>query len=92
MGKKINRNRIGKIQNERSRQLAYYKRKKGLYKKAMELSMMCDIEIFLAIVDKKNNLSVYISTQTLSSFVNKYLRNPIGPKVFYSNKSVLLNI
>lgn len=91
MVKKNNRD-IGKIQNERSRQLAYYKRKKGLYKKAMELSMLCDVEIFLAIVDKKNNLSVYSSTHTLSSFVNKYLKNPINPKVFYSNTSVLLII
>lgn len=36
---------IKKIPNERSRQSTFMKRKHGLIKKAMELSILCDCEV-----------------------------------------------
>ena len=40
-----NRIRIAPIKNERSRQSTFTKRKNGLVKKAMELSILCDCEV-----------------------------------------------
>ena len=53
-----------KIADKNSRQVTYNKRKKGLVKKAMELSILCEQEVYLMIVDKsKSKLVVYTSTQ-----------------------------
>lgn len=41
-----------KISDRNARNVTYCKRKKGLVKKAMELSMLCDQEIFLVIFDR----------------------------------------
>ena len=41
------------INNEFRRTVAYSKRKRGLIKKAMELSVMCDQYVSLTIFDKK---------------------------------------
>ena len=40
------------IENERQRLVAFSKRKKGIVKKAMECSILCGKEVYLAIYDK----------------------------------------
>ena len=45
MGK--HKTKIDRIKNTKTRHLTFYKRKKGLLKKAMELSAMCDVHVLL---------------------------------------------
>ena len=55
---------IEQIEDRVSRNVTYCKRKKGLIKKAMELSILCGQHISLAIFDPlKNKLIKYQSTK-----------------------------
>ena len=67
--------KISKIKNKVSRQITYYKRKKGLIKKAMELSLLCGIDFLLVIVDQKNRLSVTCSQSETHDFIMKNILN-----------------
>lgn len=50
------------IENKISKNVTYCKRKKGVIKKAIELSLLCNQEIMLTIYDKtKNKLVQYQS-------------------------------
>ena len=64
---------ISKIKNRLSCQITYYKRKKGLIKKALELSRLCDIEVFLVIVDAKKRLSITSTKTSAKQFIDQYL-------------------
>ena len=44
--------KIQKIEGLSERKVRYCKRKKGLLKKAIELSVLCDVQMFLFIYDK----------------------------------------
>ena len=53
-----------KIEDSNNRNVTYCKRKKGLIKKAMELSMLCSQDVYLSIFDQeRQKLVVYASNQ-----------------------------
>lgn len=55
------------IENKASRNVTYCKRKRGLIKKAMELSLLCEQEIMVVIYDKsKKKLVMYNSTEEMT--------------------------
>ncbi|KAI8831324.1 MADS box transcription enhancer factor 2, polypeptide D, isoform CRA_c [Chytriomyces cf. hyalinus JEL632] len=54
--------KIQRITDERNRQVTFLKRKFGLMKKAFELSVLCDCEIALIIINNNNKLVQYAST------------------------------
>jgi hypothetical protein len=79
---------ISKIKNRLSCQITYYKRKKGLIKKALELSALCDIEVFLVIVDSKKRLSLTSTKKPSKQFIEQYLinLNPLNIKEEYKEE------
>jgi hypothetical protein len=93
MGKK--KISIQRIKNERLRSVTFFKRKKGLLKKAMELCLLCDVDIFVGIYPQhisKNQLLVFCSTNNVDSFVNNYIKNPLIKKEIYGLKDVRYNL
>jgi len=54
--------KIQRIEDDRNRQVTFTKRKGGLFKKAMELSKLCDCEIALIVFDSNEKLYQYAST------------------------------
>ena len=44
---------LKKIENETSRYVTFCKRKRGLLKKAIELSKLCDQHLYIAIFDEQ---------------------------------------
>lgn len=61
---------IQPITNERNRQATFTKRKNGLLKKAMELSILCSCEVVLLVVSD-NKLYEY-SSQELRNVMQSY--------------------
>jgi len=66
-----------KIEDEHSRYVTYCKRKRGIIKKAIELSRLCDQLIFLVIFDKqKQRLVEYTSSSDFNARIVKKLVDP----------------
>jgi MADS-box transcription factor len=72
------------IGDERKRQVTYYKRRKGLFKKAIELAKLCSVNVFLGIVDKKGNFSFFCSGNIMKQHLEKYLKNEAKIKDSYT--------
>ena len=71
MGK--NKIKIEKLLTEKARQVTLYKRKRGLIKKAMELALLCGVDVFLTIIDLKQTFTFFTSSGTPKEFVERNL-------------------
>jgi hypothetical protein len=78
----VGRNKIviEKIASERNRHATFTKRKNGLIKKAMELSILCDCEVALIVFGSNNRCFQYTSTD-MNEFLAKYrdVSDQLGP-------------
>ena len=73
-----NKIKIEKIKNDRNRLVTFIKRKRGLIKKAMELALLCDADVFVAVVSHENpQLSIFSNDPNPETFTEKSLIEPI---------------
>ena len=89
----MGRNKISiqKIKDTRIRNITFCKRKKGLIKKAMELCLLCDSDIFLCIYNKQISLGqliLFCSNNDIDYFIDNFIRNPLIKKEIYGLKDV----
>ena len=50
---------IAKIENTNNRNITWVKRMKGLVKKSIEMSILCDQEVYVFVLDKLRNRAVH---------------------------------
>ncbi|KAL9992371.1 putative transcription factor MADS-type1 family [Helianthus debilis subsp. tardiflorus] len=61
---------IKKIENNTNRQVTYSKRRNGIFKKAHELTVLCDAKVSLIMFSNTGKFHEYISPST--TYVNLY--------------------
>ena len=70
--------KIERIADERNRQVTFTKRKNGLMKKAMELSVLCDCDIALVIYNSHDKLYQYSSASDIDEVLARFARERRG--------------
>uniref|UniRef100_A0A0A9CX01 MADS-box domain-containing protein n=1 Tax=Arundo donax TaxID=35708 RepID=A0A0A9CX01_ARUDO len=65
---------IKRIENSTQRQSTFYKRRDGLFKKARELSVLCDVDLLLLLFSASGKLHHYLSptVPSVKEFVERY--------------------
>ena len=71
MGKK-KYEKIDLIKNSNSRNITYYKRIKGLVKKSIELSVLCNQEVILFVVDHNKQKMLHFCSDPDSNIVDLF--------------------
>jgi hypothetical protein len=80
-----NKIKIERIANERNRQATFTKRKNGLFKKAMELSILCDCEISLIIFNNQTGKYFQYSSSENEKILLRYIDCDESPVQSYTN-------
>nr|AAS45971.1 deficiens [Mimulus ringens] len=76
---------IKKIENQTNRQVTYSKRRNGLFKKAHELTVLCDAQVSILMVSSTQKLHEYISPSiTTKQLFDKY-QNAVGLDLWSSH-------
>ena len=71
------------IKNEGDRKVTFCKRKKGLLKKSIELSTLCDLSIFIFIHDKKLDRCVHYASNPGDNLLDFF--NDESHREFYTD-------
>lgn len=82
---------IERIANERNRQATFTKRKNGLFKKAMELSILCDSDVVLIVFSTGGNKVFQYASGDIDKLLAKYaecVKNDQHPTRPMSNSDV----
>lgn len=82
-----NKIKIEKIENDRLRKITFEKRKRGLIKKAVELSILCHREVFLSFLDCDQKCILYHSLNKHVPYLDKYVLNFDYPKLLLCNEN-----
>ena len=72
------------IQDDKTRKVTFCKRKKGVLKKSMELSMLCDVSMFIFIYDKDKGRCLHYASQPEDNLLSFF--NDSCHREFYSNQ------
>lgn len=80
-----NKIKIERIANERNRQATFTKRKNGLFKKAMELSILCDCEISLIIFNNQSGKYFQYGSTDTEKILLRYVDCDEMPVQSYTN-------
>ncbi|CAN6246011.1 unnamed protein product [Urochloa humidicola] len=68
------RREIKRIESAAARQVTFSKRRRGLFKKAEELSVLCDADVALIVFSSTGKLSQFASS-SMSNIIDKYNTN-----------------
>ena len=82
MGKK-KIEKIEKIENLCTRKVTYCKRKKGLLKKSMELSLLCDLKVVMYIYDKNQRRVIHYASDANQDIMEIF--NEPNQREFFTN-------
>ncbi|CAN1216182.1 MADS-box protein SVP [Linum perenne] len=82
---------IRKIDNATARQVTFSKRRRGLFKKAEELSVLCDADVALIIFSSTGKLFEYSSSR-LPSSLSLYPYISIGLQSSSSSSSLIMKL
>ena len=84
---RMNRIRVPKVGKSKINEI-----KLSLFKKCSEISVLYDIQIFVAITDDKNNLSVLSTKTEVSEYISNNLKIPLNATEIFTSKSVIIYI
>nr|QGR27127.1 APETALA3-like protein [Eriobotrya japonica] len=76
---------IRRIENSTNRQVTYSKRRNGLFKKANELTVLCDAEVSLIMVSSSGKVHEYISPSTTTKQLLDQYRKTLGIDIWNSH-------
>ena len=84
----VKHSRMGRVRIPKETKSAFNEVKLSLYKKCTEISLLYDIQIFVAITDDKHNLSVLSTKTEVSEYISSTLRVPLNATEIFTSKSV----
>ncbi|KAJ0642891.1 putative transcription factor MADS-type1 family [Helianthus annuus] len=80
---------IKKIENNTNRQVTYSKRRNGIFKKAHELTVLCDAKVSLIMFSNTGKFHEYISPSTTTKKIYDMYQTTLGFDLWSSHYEVL---
>ncbi|KAK4490291.1 hypothetical protein RD792_000958 [Penstemon davidsonii] len=76
---------IKRIENQTNRQVTYSKRRNGLFKKAHELTVLCDAKVSVIMISTTQKLHQYISPSTTTKQLVDQYQKTVGVDIWDSH-------